>query len=111
MQPVIIDKNGDPRFQENKLVSWMLGQLEKKGVSLNDFPVFDDIPQGDWEQFYQMIGYSVGGYCELKRVGRRSANAAVREAKKLGFPWQQGHEAVAEFKRQRGIVEENKEQG
>lgn len=101
MQPVIVDKNGTPRFKENIVVTKLLEQSSKRGFGLNEL-VFLNLPQDDLEQFYQLIGYSVGGYCELSRVGDKSCEEAVEKVKGLGFPWQQGIDAVNEWKKQNG---------
>jgi hypothetical protein len=101
MQPVIIDKAGSPRFQDNAVVRKLLDEARERGFGLNELFQFD-FPQSDVDQFYQMIGYSVGGYCELELVSNRSCNAAIAKAKELGFPWQQGSEAVDKWKKENG---------
>jgi len=60
MQPVIWDGRGVIRFQQNKIVSYL---LDRGGLTLNhlhglgqDAP---DFPDSDWDQFNQLIGYSV----------------------------------------------------
>lgn len=65
-----------------------------------------DHPQADVEQFYQLIGYSVGGYCELSLVSDESADAAVEAARALGYPWQQGVEAARVWRIKNGYPAE-----
>ncbi len=103
-QPVILDEQGRPRFKANTLIFWMMERLRAKGITLNEYP-FGDAAQEDSEQFYQLIGYSVGGYCELigsELVSDDSADKAVEAAKATGFPWQQGTEAVAAWREANG---------
>lgn len=102
LRKVAIDKNGSPRFIESPVIRWMLDKLREKGVTLNDFPWWEFVNH-DIGQFYQLIGYSVSGYCELHMVDQASQDEAVEEAKKLGFPWQQGVEAVREWKKVHGF--------
>lgn len=64
MQPIIKDQKGVYRFKRNKVVHWMLEELRKNGVTLNDYQ-FANFTQEDIDQFYQMIGYSVSGYRDL----------------------------------------------
>jgi len=103
MQPISFDEQGTPRFQQNAVVRWLVDEAKKKGLTLNDFPV-GELPQTDVEQFWQMMGYSVGGYCELSFVSDESCEAAIAETKRLGFPWQQGSEAVEAWKKEHGYI-------
>lgn len=81
MQPLIKDERGVIRFKENQIVTYL---LEKGGIDLNTL-AFDAclFPVNDWEQFYQLIGYSLEGFCEKSRVTMRTHHQAVRMANKL----------------------------
>lgn len=64
MQPVYLDPAGVARFRENAIVRFLLedGPNDLNRLSLMPFS------QEDREQFAQLIGYSVGGFCELSYV-------------------------------------------
>ncbi len=67
MQPVVLI-NGIPRFKENRIVSWMLEELNRRGVDLNyAASIFRTQGEGkdDYQQLMQLIGYSVSGYGDL----------------------------------------------
>lgn len=93
MQPIVLDDRGRPVFQENPIVRFLLDWAKARGMGLNELQMmsFDNC---DREHFAQLIGYSVGGYSELSYVSDVSYNKAEAEAKKTGFPWQQGVEVV-----------------
>ena len=88
MQPAYIDESGRPRFLENKIISFLVKHLKLgEDTSLNALTMHDLIikenegrnagfSQEDWEQFYQLIGYSLSGYMELNLVGDRSYQKA-----------------------------------
>lgn len=68
MQPVIWDGAGTIRFQKNAVVDKLLQLAQLKGVDLNTLHVAaSDAPAGDWDQFNQLIGYSVSG-CPLRTI-------------------------------------------
>lgn len=80
MQPVIKDKNGHARFKENAIVRFLLDEASAgRKCDLNRLAVRDFV-QSDWEQFYQLIGYSLSGYHELSNVSDHSAIEATKEA-------------------------------
>lgn len=94
MQPVHLDAQGTIRFKPNKIVRFMLDhgvnlvdavwnrKFATDGLSLNILAGMD-FPQEDWEQFYQLIGYSISGYHELSFVSDASATEASLLAKKI----------------------------
>lgn len=105
MRQVIIDKTGTPRFKENSLVRLLLDEAGKKGIRFHEwFCVGDNVCQEDVDEFYQLIGYSVGGYCECEMVSDKSVEKAVEAAKKLGFPWQQGEKTVNDWLKNKGYA-------
>lgn len=84
MRPLIIDKHGAIRFKRNRIVDVLLAQASARGYTLNDLAIHgDDFPQDDWEQFYQLIGYSVSGYVELSFISDESKEKAELEADRL----------------------------
>lgn len=81
MQPVYVDENEMPRFKPNALVRYL---LNAGGVDLNQLAMLPNISQEDWEQFYQLIGYSINGYDELSKVSdasKKEAHWAAANAK------------------------------
>lgn len=75
----IIDARGAIRFERNQIVDYL---LDNGGLNLNDL-AFIGFPQRDWEQFYQLIGYSLCGYHELSLVSDETCkrvSAKAREA-------------------------------
>ena len=86
MQPLVLVK-GVMRFKENAIVRRLLDESTKRGYSLNEIArdgiCLETFSQADWEQFYQLIGYSLGGYHELSQVSDESALEATEAAKKV----------------------------
>lgn len=83
MQPFIV-KNKVVRFKANVIVSTMLEESQKRGFGLNELArASRKFTQADWEEFYQLIGYSLCGYHELSFVSDETAREATKEAKKL----------------------------
>lgn len=70
-QPI---ENG--RFVPNKIVDWLADEV---GLNRIAAKFNGDQHQADWEQLYQLIGYSLNGYAELSRVSDESYHAAVAE--------------------------------
>ena len=82
MQPIVKDDRGVVRFQVNSIVRTLLDESQERGFGLNNL-VARYFSQADWEQFYQLIGYSLSGYHELSMVSDEFALAATREAQKV----------------------------
>lgn len=82
MQPVYLDPNGTARFKRNKIVDFLLNWASARGMSLNQLALmpFDD---EDREQLAQLIGYSVGGFCDLSYTSDAARSAAWAEAEQL----------------------------
>ena len=79
MQLLVIE-DGVIRFRENRIVRYL---MDKGGVGLNELAVADfsmKFTQDDWEQFYQLIGYSVAGFHELGRVSDETAMMATKKS-------------------------------
>lgn len=103
MQPVIIDARGIPRFKANPIIELLRAEAADNGTNLHD--VLTGYARGlytqaDVEQLYQLMGYSVSGYCELSFISDESAKAAVTAVKALGYPWQEGAEKIQEWLKQ-----------
>lgn len=86
MQPVVLDENGTPRFQGNAIVKKLYEASAERGYSMNH--IWREFGQGafsldDMEQFYMLIGYSVGGFGEMSDFRDETYNAAEEQAKKL----------------------------
>lgn len=90
MQPVyIVEDDVDyVRFKPNALVRFL---LDAGGIDLNKLSMLPNIPQEDWEQFYQLIGYSIDGYDELSRVSDESRNEAHKAAFYAKQKYKQDH--------------------
>jgi hypothetical protein len=82
MQPIVSTENRGPIFQRNAVVDLLLEEATKRGFSLNNI-VQGDYPPGDLEQFYQLIGYSLGGYSELSLVSDEAVQAAYAAAEQM----------------------------
>jgi hypothetical protein len=59
-KPVMVDKV--LRFTENRVVGLLLDMLEVHGQNLNHLVLAgQELSKEDWDQFYQLIGYSLSG--------------------------------------------------
>ena len=67
IQPVEMGKNGVDRFKSNSIVRRLMEHGQKTGLSLNEL-AGERFSNSDWEQFAQLIGYSVPGWGELSYV-------------------------------------------
>lgn len=67
------------RFQANAIVRYL---LDKGNLTLNDLGR-EEFPTRDWEQFYQLIGYSLSGYDELSLVSEAAKDRAEARRKAL----------------------------
>jgi len=84
MQPIHRD-NGVLRFQGNPIVEFLREFCRIHGLDMNDLVLASDkngFKQRDWEQFYQLIGYSLAGFHELDKVSDVTAKLASAEARK-----------------------------
>lgn len=78
-----LDSHGIRRFRENAIVSWLLEFSRERGVGLNELALMD-FKDDDWQQFAQLIGYSVGGYGELSFVSDEALDMVEDEIAKHG---------------------------
>lgn len=84
MQPIVKDANGVVRFKANKLVWYLQKRLRYSGVDLNMLTEIGDLfAPADWEQFYQLLGYSVSGYGDLAVVSAESIEEADKRVEAM----------------------------
>jgi hypothetical protein len=72
VQPLIEDEHGRARFKENAIVRHL---CEGK---LNELAVLG-FPEADWEQFAQLIGYSLDGFGTLSYVTDETYDRAAAQ--------------------------------
>ena len=82
MQPLVIDDSGIVRFKANAIVEALLAQKGPRPLTLNDLAMME-FSQSAWEQFYQLIGYSLCGFHELSNVSDATALAASAAAREI----------------------------
>lgn len=81
MQPIVADAEGVQRFKSNTVVEYLRNVAEKIGMDINKLSLIP-FPREDWEQFMQLTGYSVCGYCDLSLVSDKSKDAAWAAAER-----------------------------
>ncbi len=86
MQPVVKDERGVLRFKGNAIVQALLRESTLLGFGLNRLSEGEDFTQADWEQFYQLIGYTLAGYHELSMISDDSALQASKAAQEAFGP-------------------------
>jgi hypothetical protein len=72
MQPIVIADDGVVRFQRNAIVRFL---LDNGGFDLNQLTL-KGFPEEDWEQFAQLIGYSVDGFADLSYASEETVTKA-----------------------------------
>ena len=77
IQPIEKDNSGHYRFVPNKIVKYL---LDEGPFILSDLACLD-FSDEDWEQFAQLIGYSLGGFGELSYVSDDTYETVERMAK------------------------------
>lgn len=81
LQPIALDEYGTARFKVNKIVRHLLDFGQARSMGLNELATMG-FPSEDWEQFAQLIGYSVGGFSDLSYASLgaiEEANAVVEQ--------------------------------
>lgn len=74
MQPIVMVE-GVARFRGNAIVRYL---IDNGSISLNHLARLPNMPQEDWAQFAQLLGYSVSGYGDLSyALNVEEADAAV----------------------------------
>lgn len=80
IQPVYRDKSGVLRFKPNPIVNFMVDELTRRGFNLNDLHAADiEATKHDWDQFNQLIGYSVSNCPILDELTSYRANAMAEK--------------------------------
>lgn len=87
MQPIVIDPSGVVRFHRNRVVRFLLDESTAgRTINLNLLSVMfqnGGFSPDDWEQFLQLIGYSVSGFGELGTVRPETVEAADKIAAEI----------------------------
>lgn len=69
-QPLVMKNDKVVRFAANNIVRFL---LDHGGVDLNKLASIGYLFTGaEWEQFYQLIGYSVSGFGDLNEVSKET---------------------------------------
>lgn len=72
-QPIEVDDGGVVRFKRNKVVEFMLDHPDKADLNTLSFQVqLGQLPEADYMQLMQLIGYSVSGYGDLAEGGSKA---------------------------------------
>ncbi len=83
IQPLYVHDDDVLRFKRNALVCHLMDHGKAHGCGLNELASMGDhFTREDWEQFAQLIGYSLSGFGELSYVSDETYNAAERMARK-----------------------------
>jgi hypothetical protein len=64
-QPIVLDEDGTTRFQANTIVRYLLDEGRRRQLFTIDQIWWLPFSREDLRQFYQLLGYSVGGYGEI----------------------------------------------
>lgn len=84
-QPIERDEEGRVRFKRNAIVDFLVRDM-RPGYDMNTIVTMvhhGKFSNEDLVQFYQLIGYSVGGYCELSLVPEEEKDRAWAEMESL----------------------------
>lgn len=88
MQPLAADCDGVIRFKRNQIVRDLLDGAVR---DINGI-VERGYSQEDRDQFFQLIGYSVCGYCDLSFVSDESKDAAWDLMEAMDGATEESHE-------------------
>ena len=83
MQPVVRGEDGVIRFKQNNIVRYLLDQGPADLNRLSELHYLFD--KADFEQFAQLIGYSVSGAGELMYMSEDLMQDADAEADRLNY--------------------------
>lgn len=75
VQPLYRDQHGVIRFKENAIVKFLLEWTTVRGMGLNEL-AGKGFSNEDFEQFAQLIGYSLSGFGELSYVSDETFDLA-----------------------------------
>ena len=76
IQPIVTGEHGVKRFKENAIVRHL---LDAGGIDMNALARMP-FTREDREQFAQLIGYSVSGFCDLSYASDDVVDAAAKMA-------------------------------
>ena len=82
MQQIVRAEDGVVRFRANKIVVALLERSRDQGYGLNELFAYA-FSNEDWEQFAQLIGYSVAGFGTLLYVSEAQVRQADAAAERL----------------------------
>lgn len=82
MQPILKDDLGTVRFRKNAIVAFLVDYASQRDCNMNTLAIMP-FSQDDWTQFYQLIGYSVSGFCDLSAPSESAKDKAYEAAAKL----------------------------
>lgn len=82
IQPLYRDEDGIVRFQDNSIVRFLLDWSRQRGMGMNELAKLH-FPAQDWQQFAQLIGYSVSGFGDLSYAENDTIAAAEEASAKL----------------------------
>jgi hypothetical protein len=86
IQPICRDADGVVRFHANGIVRRLFKKKIVELATIANWVAQGHVTQDDADQWYQLMGYSVGGYSELAGSGAVSEAAADRaEATEISF--------------------------
>lgn len=94
-QPIYKDEDGNLRFKKNLIVEALLSFAEKKGVGLNELYNLS-FPQKDWQQFAQLLGFSLSSYSSLPYVDETEYQTVLKLAKDANIKYRDAKIAVLE---------------
>ena len=79
MQRIVRDSEGTPRFHPNQIVRYLWGEAGVSWDELAKMPFSTE----DWNQFAQLLGYSVCGFGDLAYADPKVVAKADAIAEKL----------------------------
>lgn len=75
MMREVVNDNGVLRFKANTVVRELMNRARYGKCDLNDL-IGLNLPIADWEEFHQLIGYSLSGYQDISFFSDESKDAA-----------------------------------
>lgn len=83
-QPLVYAKDGCMRFKQNDIVRKLLDFAADHGYSINEiYQEFLPSHADDYKQLLQLLGYSIGGYCDISMIPEKQKKRAEKKAEKL----------------------------
>lgn len=82
MQPIVIATDKVARFQQNKVVRFLLDFASERGCGMNTLATMD-FAREDHEQFAMLIGYSVSGAGDLSYFNKKRIREADEQVARI----------------------------